>query len=122
MKYIRLQSPFYISFENVELINVYKSEEGKCNYYGVLKVNNDENLDNLNIFLQKYNIRKFNNILRFKFPTHYGKPRYRATGLNGLPTVASVLETGIVDIKIKIEGFMDNNVVLQCDTLIMKSA
>jgi hypothetical protein len=61
-------------------------------------------------------------MLRFKFPTHYGRPKYRAIGLNGLPTVASVLNTGNVDIKIKIEGFMDNNVVLQCDTLIMINA
>jgi len=122
MKYTRFQSPFLILFENAELMNVYQSEQGKHNYYGVLKVDS-EKLKMLNDFLKKYNIYKFNNnIIKFKFPTHYGRPKYKAIGINGLPTVASVIECGIVDCKIKIEGVIDNkDVVLQCDTLIMKT-
>tara|TARA_B100001996_G_C18334270_1_gene467587 strand:- start:31 stop:402 length:372 start_codon:yes stop_codon:yes gene_type:complete len=116
-------------------MDIYKSEEGKNNYYGTLKYGpeNYEKIDELNVYLQKFKPKMGSElneigkggILKMKFTTHYGKPKYKAIGLNGFPTVAEVLQEQLsqgvemfVNVVIKIDGYVQYDegihVVLQC--------
>ena len=123
MKYTRLYQPYYLDISHVKLIDIYKSEEGKNNYYGTLKYGpeNYEKIDKLNEYLKRFNPKSGEElteigkdcILKVKFTTHYGKPRYKAIGLNGLPTVAEVLQEQLlegvemfVNVVIKIDGYV----------------
>lgn len=143
MKFLKLPKPYFVTFENVKLTNVYKSIEGKNNYYGSVKVESKDDvvLQEMNIHLSKYKpkLTHFcnlgeNHILTMKFTTHYGKPKYKARRSNGLPTVAQALQENLtdgsaplaIDVIMKIDGYvydmeaMDVHVVLQCYELLVK--
>lgn len=128
MLYVSLKTPYEFSISNVELKNIYKSVEGKNNYYGVIIVNDVELLYNINEYLQKNKpsgvLKNVENYVRFKFPTHYNKPKYIARKANGMPTVAETMceelstKTMHVNVKLKIEGYVKNlselHTVIQC--------
>ena len=130
MLYIPLKEVYVFDFKNVRLMNVYKSEEGKHNYYGVIQVS-DVSITGVNEYIQNNKppgeLLELNNYLRFKFPTHYGRPVYKARKSNGMPTIAEVLCEELqhseiqVDVKLKIEGYVKNlnelHVVVQCKEL-----
>lgn len=139
MKYTKLRAPYYAEFTNVHLVDIHKSEDGGKYYYGTIKcVSNEEVLTNLNAFVQKHkpngilsNIGGNHQIIKIKFPTHYGRPKYKAIGLNNMPTVAEALQDElskvcdgknlIVNLVIKIDGYVHCDgglhIVLQCEEL-----
>ena len=133
MKYTRLSEPYIIELENVELVDIYKTDEGKKNYYGILKCNNNqEKIQNMNLYLQRrkprYGVLEYvgkDSRMRIKFPTHYGRPKYRAYGKDGMPTVAEVLQIDqMVDVRLKVEGYVQEgdmlHVTVQCMELYVK--
>ena len=128
MLYVSLKNPYEFSVLNVELKNIYKSVEGKNNYYGVIIVKDCELLYNVNEYLQKHKppgiLKNIEQYVRFKFPTHYNKPKYIARKANGMPTVAETMceelstKTMRVNVRLKIEGYVKNlselHTVIQC--------
>lgn len=142
MKYTALKVSYISRFDNVILDNIYTSEDGKCHDYGVIKHSHAEHIHNLNEYLQKNKPKKNmrmcnigeNGLFKVKFGTHYGKPRYKARKMNGLPTVSECLQDDIdtkgggllVDLVIKVDGYVydysgdECHVVLQCHELYMK--
>lgn len=135
MWFTPLKSSYIVEFDDVSLINVYQSDEGKKNYYGVVRCNGcKEKLNEMNLFLQSNkpktqkgylpDISK-NDILKIKFTTHYGKPKYKARKENGLPTVAEALQDRMkedgdlrIKLKVNVDGYVYNmneyHVVVQC--------
>ena len=143
MKFVKLQCPYFLELSNVRIKNIYQSTEGKGHFYGILGYSHEHEplLQKMKEDLQKkkpfhYNLVfsiNTNNILRMKFPTHYGRPKYKAIKENGLPTVASAIQERLekeeifIDVVLKIEGYVcfpeTNNCdfVLQCDKLYIRS-
>ena len=137
MKYIPLNKTYFQTFENVHLTNVYKCEEGKQHYYGIVKVC-EYDLKKLKEFVTKSCPKKYildnhftNNQIQIKFTTHYGKPQYKARKANNMPTVAEALvdylsssEQLEIDLIVKIQGFVLSDVtahvVIQCVELYIK--
>ena len=137
MRYVKIQTPHKVRLTNIIITNIYKSDEGKNNYYAKVKVcdidDNVKTINNLNEYLQGYRPKntKLNNIcidgyIRIKFPTHYGRPKYKARKSKGLPTVVEALQNEIkqdmrFDLVIQVQCYVVNesesHVCLQCAEL-----
>tara|TARA_B100000927_G_C16307626_1_gene406111 strand:+ start:91 stop:498 length:408 start_codon:yes stop_codon:yes gene_type:complete len=128
MLYVSLKHPYEFNVINAELKNIYKSVEGKNHYYGVIIIKDPEILYSLNEYLQKHKpsgiLKNIDQYVRFKFPTHYNKPKYIARKANGMPTVAQTMceelsnKSMNVNVKLKVEGYVKNlseiHTVIQC--------